>query len=490
MATELDHDRNDDVRLVRWSKAHEPSVIELLSIHELAALGRSRLAGKLHALDRRRGRGAVVHHSHECLTNLFHLVGGELQDLHTLGRARPDLRRRRLAIRAERRVELRHVQDGLGVVSLSDRHAQYEGTCPPSLAVLDVEVFGVLREARLHLLGKIDARLLVEADGDTAGDETSDAKSHSQLVEVDVARLRDRTLEIQITVPFLLPAAVVAVSELQATRTRDWHPVLIFTTPVCEPDRSRRELPGGAGRIRALQCLVVEGTTRIVAERVVVLRGHATDESIAVEARRAIEREHAARLRVDRDCASLKRVAEDARNELLEIQIDVRVQVGARLRNLILLRAGIPDDASTRVHFDELESLLASEHRLILLLESLFADLLARLVVSEGALREFCLAHFADVPDERGDRGPVWIESARRALDDQPRKLRTVLLEDAHDVERRVGDDHSGTGRRAPKTPQRLLDLPRRKTDRSGEPLEHRAQRVLLHARAPTPSTQ
>ena len=183
-----------------------------------------------------------------------------------------------------------------------------------------------------------------------------------------------------------------------------------------EADRRGGELPGGAGRILALQRLVVERLPRIGAQRIPVLRRNAADEAIAVPARRAVQREHAAGLRIDRHRATLQRVAEDAGDEALEIHVDVRVQIGSRHRRQILASARVLHDAAARVHFDELAAFLAAQDRLVLLLEPLLAHLLPRLVVLERRLRQFLFAHFARVAHERCDDRTVGIEAARRTL--------------------------------------------------------------------------
>ena len=122
-----------------------------------------------------------------------------------------------------------------------------------------------------------------------------------------------------------------------------------------------------------------------------------------------------------------------------------RLQVGAR--------AGLAHDAAARVDLDELASLLAVQHALVFLLEPLLADLLARLVVGVAQLASSVSLISPDVADEWRDDVAVGIEAAGRTLDDQPGELRPMLLEHAHHVERRVGDDHRRPARRAPEAP-------------------------------------
>ena len=135
----------------------------------------------------------------------------------------------------------------------------------------------------------------------------------------------------------------------------------------------------------------------------------------------------------------MKRVAEDARDETLEIEIDVRVEGRRRHRQQVRPRGALPrNDSAARVDLDELTSLAAAQLRLVRSLQPSLAHLLARLVVDELRLRELGLAYLACVTDERRDDRPIGVEPPRRGLNDQPRKLDAVLLQHAHDVERRV----------------------------------------------------
>ena len=102
----------------------------------------------------------------------------------------------------------------------------------------------------------------------------------------------------------------VAVPETPRARLR--HVVVDVHEAVLEADHRRGQLPRRTRRIGALHRLVVERGTRIVEQRVVVRYGDAADESIRIEARRAVEREHGAGSRFDRHDAARERVAEDA----------------------------------------------------------------------------------------------------------------------------------------------------------------------------------
>jgi hypothetical protein len=75
----------------------------------------------------------------------------------------------------------------------------------------------------------------------------------------------------------------------------------------------------------------------------------------------------------------LQRVGEDLRNESLQIEIDVGVE-RRRAHRIELTVRYLAQHTVSRVHFDETTPLSAAEFPLVLLLQSLFADLLSGLV--------------------------------------------------------------------------------------------------------------
>ena len=147
-----------------------------------------------------------------------------------------------------------------------------------------------------------------------------------------------------------------------------------------EREDGRRELERGGRRIPSLNHLVVQRAPRVGVQLSPVLGGNPADEPVRVERRRAVEREHAARLRVERDDAALKRVAEERCGEPLEVEIDVRVERRRGEREEVLPRPGLAHDAAARVHLDEANAFLSAQLLLVLLLEPALPDLLAGLV--------------------------------------------------------------------------------------------------------------
>ena len=138
----------------------------------------------------------------------------------------------------------------------------------------------------------------------------------------------------------------------------------------------------------------------------------------------------------------MQRVAEQAGCNALKVHVDVGLERRRGDRREIRAGARLVHDASPGIDLDELAPLLAVQDVLVLLLEPLLADLLAGLVV-RGVLEpgELRLADLADVSDEGRHDFAVGIEPARGTLDDQPGELCPMLLEHAHHVERRIGND-------------------------------------------------
>ena len=208
-----------------------------------------------------------------------------------------------------------------------------------------------------------------------AGEHARDAESQAELVEVDVARLLDRLAKVDVAVALLVPAAEIAVAEEVAAGARMRHVVVQTDDAGLEAHDRRRELERRAGRIQTLNHLVVQRTARIVAELRVVRRRDAADEPVGIEARRAVNREHVARLRVHGHHAALQRVAEQRRRELSAGRDRCSCTADPVTRGAMSPRPpASPTDASARVDLDEVRAFLAAKLLLVLSLESRLAD--------------------------------------------------------------------------------------------------------------------
>ena len=246
----------------------EPRVVQRLSARRIAhRLRGSGLAGDVHALDGRSGRGtALGDDAHHRLPEKLQLLRAQSDLLRQLGLPALDHRLRLGAVGRQCAVEPRHVEHRLRILALTDGEVQLLLARRPALrSVLLVEVFRKRRrEIRPLLFRQVDARLSIEAESDAAGDETAERDLLTQLVEVDVARLRDRAEEVEAAVPFLLPALPRTIAQVVVPVARLRHVRVEIDQAVLERDHRGGELERRSRRILALQRLVVERLARIV----------------------------------------------------------------------------------------------------------------------------------------------------------------------------------------------------------------------------------
>src|SRR6185437_3750619 len=137
----------------------------------------------------------------------------------------------------------------------------------PAARIFLVEVFrNARRELRTVLLGEVDAGLLVEAQRHTAGDEPAQSELLAELVEVDVARLRDGAAQVEVAVPFLLPAMPCAIAEVVEADAGLGHVRVERDDAVLERQRRDGELEGRSRGVLALEHLVVQRVPGIVVQ--------------------------------------------------------------------------------------------------------------------------------------------------------------------------------------------------------------------------------
>src|SRR6185437_3414609 len=124
-------------------------------------------------------------------------------------------RRRLAAVGGKRAVKARHVQHGLGVLTLADRQIELFLARRPAARVFLVEVFrNTRRKLRAVLLGEVDPRLLVESERHAAGDEPAQTELLAELIEIDVARLGDGAAQVEAAMSFFFPTVPRAVAEI------------------------------------------------------------------------------------------------------------------------------------------------------------------------------------------------------------------------------------------------------------------------------------
>src|SRR6185437_879067 len=189
----------------------------------------------------------------------------------------------------ERGVEFRHVDDCLGVLSLTDGQVERHRVAPPARAVRLVVVINGVRPERPLLIGKIDSALVSKSKRYAAGNHARQPDLQPQLVEVHVARHLDGTREGYAALPLLVPAFEVAVSILKATSARHWHLLGQRDQPIFQARDRGGELERRARRIATLGHLVDQRAPVIGKQTLPVVSRYSTGELVDVVAWRAVQ---------------------------------------------------------------------------------------------------------------------------------------------------------------------------------------------------------
>ena len=139
---------------------------------------------------------------------------------------------------------------------------QHHRRIPSARSVPLVEILDALRPARSPLIGKIDTGRVAESQRYAARDEIREADFESELIEVHVARLRDRLGQRDIAVAPFVPALEHASVEVAAGA---WllHARIHRHESALQPDHRRRKLKRGGRRVRAGESAIVERLLRI-----------------------------------------------------------------------------------------------------------------------------------------------------------------------------------------------------------------------------------
>ena len=175
-------------------------------------------------------------------------------------------------------------------------------------------------------------------------------------------------------------------------------------------------------------------------ERAPVRSRDASHEGIGIESRRAVQREHFSRVRIQRDDSAALAAGKDLGDEALQIEIDRRVQIFAG--HGIQVRGGfrLPHHLALGADLHEAQAFGASQGIVVLELQAVFAHETAEphgRKPGRGALR---LRDLADVANQvRDDRG-VRVEALRLGLDEQARNGDAALFQSGHHRERRVSE--------------------------------------------------
>src|SRR2546423_521896 len=191
----------------------------------------------------------------------------------------------------------------------------------------------------------------------------------------------DGSFEVERAVTLLFPAAKVSCAILKATAARHRHVFLEADEPVLQRNYRCGKLERRARRVASLDRFVDERPAFVFQQLLVVVGGNSAREFVWIPAWCTVQRQHLAGGRIDCDSTALQGVRENADHELLEIQIDVRVQRRSAYWIEVGSRTFSAHRTPTRVDLVEANAFLAVKNRLVLLLEPRFPDLLSRLVV-------------------------------------------------------------------------------------------------------------
>ncbi|VWD57205.1 hypothetical protein BCO19218_06837 [Burkholderia contaminans] len=287
------------------------------------------------------------------------------------------------AVVRKRRGRVRELQDREGVVALADPEAD-------RLAVEPLLLRGLLERLLLPVGRRQDpARLALDVDpGDLAEAERLHEirdRVHAEVarehVEVGVVRHHDRLVHVD---PALARAHVVAE---RVAAEREVAGILEAPARRALAERQAGErherLVRRSGRVGAVQRAVQERLVGRVVQLVPGLLVDAVDERVRVEARRRHEREHVARLRLDRDQRAAL-AGERLLGHLLQPDVERQHEVVAGRRLRARQRAHRP--AAGR-HLDFLEAREAMQLGLVALLDTDLADVVGALVVVRVAAR-------------------------------------------------------------------------------------------------------
>ena len=249
-----------------------------------------------------------------------------------------------------------------------------------------------------------------------------DAEAHREIVEVDVAGLGDGLVHVGDAVAGALPVAVAALVVGQHEPARAVARGSGGDHARLEARQRHEGLDGGARRIAPAQGAVEERAVRVVRQRAVGGRVDAVDEEVGVVARRAHERQHLARARVEGDDRAAG-LAEGLLRGALQAQVDGQPQVAARARARALEHAQRP---ALGVDLDLLHAHAAVQERLVGALDAELADVAGATVLDRVERLEVVGVDARDVAEDVGEQRARRVVARRAHGDVHTRELVAV----------------------------------------------------------------
>ncbi len=252
-----------------------------------------------------------------------------------------DVRRHHDAVIGECRRRVRQLQDGEGVVALTDTDRGCIARIP---GLAEAPLFPLRRrqDAGAFVL-QVDAGELTEAPWFHKVVDRIDAHLIGELVIVRVARDDDRLAQVDGSLAAGTRIAEAMVAQLEVSRVEDR---VRRRARTARERRQRHEgLVGRSGRIGAAQRAVQQRVVGVFVEPLPGLGIDAVDEHIGVETGARDERQHRAGCRFDRHQRAAP-VAVQGFGQLLQAGIDRQDQVGAWHRRRA--RQGAHDPSARR----------------------------------------------------------------------------------------------------------------------------------------------
>ena len=282
----------------------------------------------------------------------------------------------------------------------------------------------------LRLAFKINAGLAAQANRPHEAGDVVDSHVVGERVVIRIARLDDRLVHIDKTVPAFLVVAegVAAVNKEPGIGNR------LLRRALAEFERGERHerLEGGTRRIGAVQGPVDHRAIRRVVEQIPVLAAYPVDKQVGIEGRRRHHGQDSARGRLDRHQRATT-VAKCLFGHLLEFGVERQGQIVAGNRRRSRKTA---HGAPTGVDLDFLVTGNAVQLELVLLLQPGFSDVIRPLIVGRLFLGldvvQILLVDAVDVADDVRRRRAERVVPEQPRLDIHPWKQITVRRETGH----------------------------------------------------------
>ena len=351
--------------------------------------------------------------------------------------------------RGQRAVEDRLPQERLVVLALADGQVQHDAGAPAPRPVTPVEPLRGLRDVARELVREVDPRGPVVAQPLRPVQHGVQPQPQTELVEEDVAALLYGVGQVEGAVALGPPAPEEPAAVAQGAAAGDLHPVADGDQAPSHALGGHHQLPRRARRVGGPGHPIQDRLVGVVPQPLPHLLLHPAHEGVGVEARVAVEGEHAAGPGVHRQHGPLAVVREDRVREGLQREVQRQAQVLARRRLHPFLGPELPHHRPQGGHLHVAHAGVAAEPVLVRPLQSGLAHHPAGVVAREGGVGELASADLSHVAGDVRRDVPGGVPAARSHLHHRPAELRPALLDGAHLPEGRVLVHHERSLREA-----------------------------------------